>query len=63
MSSKDGQRTNQDQALVAAGERAPGIPRLRVVDLLGDAREAIIEHEGQDYRLRITSNRKLILTK
>ena len=26
-------------------------------------REAILEHDGQDYRLRITANGKLILTK
>jgi len=37
--------------------------RLKVSDLLEDAREAILEHDGQDYRLRITANGKLILTK
>lgn len=37
--------------------------RLKVSDLLAGGREAILEHEGQDYRLRITSNGKLILTK
>lgn len=31
--------------------------------LLGPRREAIIEYEGQEYRLRLTSNNKLILTK
>lgn len=31
--------------------------------LLGSERELIIEHAGEEYRLRITSNRKLILTK
>ena len=31
--------------------------------LLGSDREAILEHDGQDYRLRITANGKLILTK
>lgn len=44
-----------------AGEVPP--PRLKVSELLGDAREAILEHGGVDYRLRITANRKLILTK
>jgi hemin uptake protein HemP len=34
-----------------------------VSDLLGEGREAILEHGGQEYRLRITSNGKLILTK
>ncbi|MGB3719835.1 MAG: hemin uptake protein HemP [Hyphomicrobiaceae bacterium] len=37
--------------------------RVRVSDLLSDAREAILEHNGQEYRLRITANGKLILTK
>jgi hemin uptake protein HemP len=34
-----------------------------VSDLLEGDREAILEHCGQDYRLRITANGKLILTK
>jgi hemin uptake protein HemP len=37
--------------------------RLKVSDLLAGEREAILEHGGQDYRLRITANGKLILTK
>jgi hemin uptake protein HemP len=37
--------------------------RWRIEDLLRGARETIIEHNGEDYRLRITSNGKLILTK
>ncbi len=37
--------------------------RIDLRDLLKGAREAIILHEGQEYRLRITSNAKLILTK
>ncbi|MDK9698087.1 MAG: hemin uptake protein HemP [Siculibacillus sp.] len=31
--------------------------------LTDGGREALIRHEGQFYRLRITTNRKLILTK
>ena len=30
--------------------------------LLGDRRELIIEHQGRDYRLRVTQQGKLILT-
>ena len=30
--------------------------------LLGPARELIIEHDGRDYRLRITQQGRLILT-
>ena len=37
--------------------------RLKVSDLLDGEREAILEHSGQDYRLRITASGKLILTK
>lgn len=45
----------------AAGAGRPR--RLKVSELLEGEREAILEHDGQDYRLRITSNGKLILTK
>ena len=38
-------------------------PRIKVSELLAGAREAILEHDGQEYRLRITANGKLILTK
>ena len=37
--------------------------RIDVAGLIGDAREIILVHEGQDYRLRITAKGKLILTK
>lgn len=32
-------------------------------DILAGAREVIIEHDGERYRLRLTSKGKLILTK
>jgi hemin uptake protein HemP len=31
-------------------------------DLLGIRREIVIEHQGRDYRLRVTRSGKLILT-
>lgn len=37
--------------------------RISVEDLLQGAREMILVHDGQDYRLRVTSKGKLILTK
>ena len=37
--------------------------RIRSEDLFQKAQEVIIEHEGEIYRLRITRNGKLILTK
>lgn len=40
-------------------------PKVRVLvsELLQGGREAILVHDGSDYRLRITANGKLILTK
>jgi hemin uptake protein HemP len=39
------------------------IKRVAVSDLLGGGREALLLHDGDEYRLRLTSNGKLILTK
>lgn len=39
------------------------IPVWRIEDLTTGGLEAEILHDGQIYRLRITANRKLILTK
>ena len=58
---------SRDDAEQAMPKHAPTAPklvrRLKVSDLLAGEREAILEHDGQDYRLRITANGKLILTK
>ena len=54
----------KDGAAREAEVSTPGTPRrIRLRDILAEAREIIIEHDGQDYRLRITSRGKLILTK
>ncbi|MDX2258270.1 MAG: hemin uptake protein HemP [Hyphomicrobiaceae bacterium] len=37
--------------------------RILVAELLAGAQEAILVHNGADYRLRITSKGRLILTK
>lgn len=43
---------------------APCPPRvLSSEDLLGSAREVVIDHHGARYRLRVTSQGKLILNK
>ena len=44
-------------------ERGTKPRRLKVSEMLAGEREAILEHGGQDYRLRITASGKLILTK
>lgn len=38
-------------------------PRWRSIELFGTAREVVIEHAGEEYRLRLTRQDKLILTK
>jgi hemin uptake protein HemP len=47
------------------GKPAPngGIRRIDLRTILGDDREVIICHRDEDYRLRLTSNDKLLLTK
>ena len=39
------------------------LPRVPVTELMGGGREAVLVHDGTEYRLRLTSNGKLILTK
>lgn len=38
-------------------------PRLRSEDLFRSGNELIIEHRGEEYRLKLTRNDKLILNK
>ena len=55
----------------SSSNRHPGPPsapahelkRVSTEDLIGPAREVLIRHAGCDYRLRITRQGKLILTK
>lgn len=42
---------------------ASGLGLIDVADLLGAEREAILLHNGDRYRLRVTANNRLILTK
>ena len=61
MMSRD--ESNDPRAQRPTPATADRLRRLKVSELLGGQREAILEHGGQDYRLRITANGKLILTK
>ena len=54
MMSRD--ETNEPHAPRPPPAAAGRLRRLRVSELLGGEREAILEHGGQDYRLRITAN-------
>lgn len=56
----------QDPQSTTPGRRSSaggGVKRIKVSELLQGEREVILEHDAQDYRLRITANGKLILTK
>jgi hemin uptake protein HemP len=39
------------------------VRRIAINELLDGGREAVLLHDGAEYRLRLTSNGKLILTK
>lgn len=56
-----GKRPGQGKATDA--KAPPPIRRLEVDTLLGGGRECIIVHGDAEYRLRVTSAGKLILTK
>jgi len=49
-----------------ASNQSPGLSfeggRVMSTELLGERGELIIEHDGCEYRLRLTQNRRLILT-
>jgi hemin uptake protein HemP len=50
--------------VLSAPAQAPGaIPRVAFAELSGGRREVFIEHAGQVYRLSLTAQNKLILTK
>ena len=51
------------ESLQVFAQPVPKPRRVDVSQLIGAAREIILMHQGEEYRLRITSNRKLILTK
>ena len=57
---RDEPRPAQTEDAAPTGHRPR---RLKVSELLAGEREAILEHSGQEYRLRITASGKLILTK
>jgi hemin uptake protein HemP len=53
----------KDASDAAGAPRGQNPVRIELIDLLQGGREAIIVHNGADYRLRVTANGKLILTK
>lgn len=54
---------NLPSIVILEQENAPGRRRVSSGELFGNQQELVIEHNNEEYRLRITSNGKLILTK
>jgi hemin uptake protein HemP len=46
-----------------SGPTFDSVPTVELTAILGTGREAVILHKGERYRLRVTANDKLILTK
>jgi hemin uptake protein HemP len=59
------QNPSPASALIAEeiGLFKPAVNKLSSMALFGGAKELVIDHAGQEYRLRQTSQGKLILTK
>ena len=53
----------EPESPVGAGTRRPSVQRVSSRDLLKGACRMVIEHDGGEYHLRLTSKGKLILTK
>ncbi|MCB8819318.1 hemin uptake protein HemP [Microvirga rosea] len=45
------------------GDRTREAKEIEVASLIGSEREVVLLHRGERYRLRVTANGKLILTK
>jgi hemin uptake protein HemP len=69
MSARDNRDATREKTVAGSGKPAAGPPanadctaRVRSHELLRDGGQLIIEHAGREYRLRVTSKGKLILT-
>ena len=54
---------DREERKAPADNPGPSVPRIPIGEVLGGGREAVLVHDGAEYRLRLTSNGKLILTK
>lgn len=54
---------NRQRVVIVEQEAVPERRRVGSNELFGTQNEIVIEHNNEEYRLRITSNDKLILTK
>lgn len=57
------ERADDEKSGQTSSQASKSAPRIPLADLLRGHREAIIDHDGNEYRLRLTSAGKLILTK
>lgn len=55
--------SSKEEPKTSSPDGASRVPVVDVRALVGDGREALIRHNGDLYRLRITAAGKLILTK
>lgn len=62
-SSRSNRGDRPEPAPVAVDPGSGSIPTVEVASIMGSGREAVIVHRGERYRLRVTANDKLILTK
>ncbi len=63
MSTSKQSQANGEHGRARVGEGIAGRVYLKSEQLFAGTREVIIEHAGNEYRLRLTSQGKLILTK
>lgn len=63
LSNKDGRMKGDLEPVYTAAPADNGVRRIPVLDLFEGSNELILIHNGDDYRLRITSKGRLILTK
>ncbi|WP_019868038.1 hemin uptake protein HemP [Methylovulum miyakonense] len=54
---------HRQSVVIVEQESVPERRRVSSAELFGMQHEVVIEHNNEEYRLRITSNNKLILTK
>jgi hemin uptake protein HemP len=53
----------REDGMQAKPAKPKPVRKIAISDLLEGRREAVLLHDGAEYRLRLTSNGKLILTK
>jgi hemin uptake protein HemP len=54
---------NSPPPVEGAAAKPAAVREIDVMSLIGSGREVVLLHRGERYRLRVTANGKLILTK